>query len=78
MNQGADPDWVTVFLNAGAGLRWDRRDPATTGSHSMRIADLDGDGDPDLFGVNWNSEADPRGAPVEIWINELARAGKRQ
>jgi hypothetical protein len=77
MNQGADPDWVTVFLNAGAGLRWDRRDPATTGSHSMRIADLDGDGDPDLFGVNWNSEADPRGAPVEIWINELARAGRR-
>ena len=73
MNQGADPDWVTVFLNLGRGLNWERRDPASTGSHSMRIADLNGDGLPDLFGANWNSEADPRGAPVEIWINDWRR-----
>ncbi len=74
MRQGDDPDLVAVFRNHGKGGSWERVDIADTGSHSMRIADLNGDGAPDLFGANWNTEADPRGAPVEIWLNEWHKA----
>ena len=74
MRQGDDPDLVAVFRNRGKGGSWERVDIADTGSHSMRIADLNGDGAPDLFGANWNTEADPRGAPVEIWINGWHKA----
>jgi len=69
MNQGDDPDLVSIFLNLGKGASWKRIDIATSGSHSMRPADLNGDGHVDLFGANWNMKLDPRGAPVEIWIN---------
>jgi len=70
MNQGDDPDLVCVFLNLPNESAWRRIDIAATGSHSMRLADLNGDGRIDLFGANWNAALDPRGAPVEIWINQ--------
>ncbi len=69
MNQGDDPDLVLAFLNGGRGESWRRIDIASTGSHSMRLADLNADGRVDLFGANWNGDLDPRGAPPEIWIN---------
>ncbi len=76
MNQGDDPDLVLAFLNGGRGESWRRVDIASTGSHSMRLADLNGDGRVDLFGANWNAALDPRGAPPEIWINRVAGSTK--
>lgn len=62
---------VGVYLNVRAGSEWKRLTLAATGSHNIRLSDFDGDGAPDVFGVNWNSETDPRRAPVEIWRNKL-------
>ncbi|MCW5978650.1 MAG: VCBS repeat-containing protein [Bryobacteraceae bacterium] len=61
MHQGEDPDEVRIYFNRGKGARWSPLVLATTGSHSMRIVDVDGDGDKDLFGANH------RGNVIELW-----------
>lgn len=63
MHQGEDPDEVIIYFNLGEGQSWNKQVLATTASHSMRIADIDGDGDMDLYGANW------RGRSVEMWEN---------
>jgi hypothetical protein len=63
MLQGKDPDEVKIYVNCGGGRSWVKQVIATTGSHSMRIADLDGDGDSDLYGANH------QGHTVEVWQN---------
>jgi len=68
MHQGADPDEVKVYWNGGAGAAWTKQVLAATGSHSMRLADLDGDGDIDLAGANWSGGHQP----VELWANGAA------
>jgi FG-GAP-like repeat len=67
MHQGADPDEVKVFWNGGAGASWTKQVLAASGSHSMRLVDVDGDGDVDLFGANWSGPHQP----VELWRNGL-------
>jgi hypothetical protein len=62
MTQGADPDEVAVLFNNRTD-KWEKEVISTGGSHSMRIADIDGDGDPDIFGANWNDNI------IKIWIN---------
>jgi hypothetical protein len=52
MHQGKPPQEVVVYLNTGGGLQWKRQVIATTGSHDIVAADLDGDGRPDLLGAN--------------------------
>jgi hypothetical protein len=64
MTQGANPDEVAILYNHG-GNNWEKRVISTGGSHSMRITDIDNDGDPDLFGANWNDNI------VKIWMNNL-------
>jgi len=64
MQQGADPDEVSVHLNRGAGRKWSKNVLSTNGSHSMRIVDVDGDGRPDLYGANWRGSR-----VVELWRN---------
>lgn len=64
MQQGEDPDEIILFLNENGGTSWTRQVLSIAGSHSMRIADVDDDGDPDLFGGNW------RGDEVMLWRNE--------
>jgi hypothetical protein len=42
----------------------------TTGSHNLRLGDIDHDGDWDIVGANWNNESPTRGA-IELWRNHL-------
>lgn len=65
MHQGKSPQEVVVYLNAGGGLQWKRHVVATTGSHDIVAADLDGDGRRDLLGANHGGPFHP----VESWMN---------
>jgi len=65
MHQGKSPQEVVVYLNAGRGRNWKRQVIATTGSHDIVAADLDGDGRPDLLGANHGGPFQP----VELWRN---------
>jgi len=76
MHQSPDPDRVLVFLNDGGGLKWKKQVVATTGSHNLRLADLDRDGDMDIFGANWNSVPESGYAPVEMWRSLLRGEGR--
>jgi hypothetical protein len=42
-----------------------------SGSHNLRVGDIGGDGDIDIFGANWNDSA-PNSAVVEYWENTMA------
>jgi len=56
---------VMVYFNRGGGLEWERQIVATTGSHNVCVADIDGDGRPDIVGANWSGKYQP----VEMWRN---------
>ncbi len=70
MHQSSDPDEVSVYFN-DAGTSWSRQVVATSGSHNVRVGDVGGDGDLDIFGANWNDGA-PNSAVVEMWENRTA------
>jgi hypothetical protein len=71
MHQSADPDEVSIYRNEGGGLAWAQQVIGTMGSHNLRIADIDADGDVDVVGVNWHESA-ADGAAVTLWRNGLA------
>ncbi len=71
MHQSPDPDRVLVYLNTGGGLKWKKQVVASTGSHNLRLADFDRDGDLEIFGANWKSAPEAKFAPVEMWRNRL-------
>lgn len=67
MHQGADPDEVRIYLNLdGKGTKWRKQVVSTSGSHCARLADLDNDGDVDIFGANWS-----RSGQVDLWENMI-------
>jgi len=66
MEQSQDPDEVSVYLNIGNGSGWSQQVVAQTGSHNIRLDDIDNDGDLDIFGVNWKGVNS-----VDLWRNEL-------
>lgn len=68
MEQGRDPDEVIVFANDGTNETWTKQVIATTGSHSMRLVDVDLDGDLDLFGANH------QGQQVDLWLNRVVES----
>jgi hypothetical protein len=68
MSQGVGNFGVTLFLNADAGLSWNKQVLSTDGSHSMRIADINKDGYPDLFGANCCAQI-TADQSVKLWIN---------
>lgn len=74
MHQSPDPDDVAVYLNGGRAASWRKQVIAGSGSHNVRLVDLDRDGDLDVFGANWDEGA-PNGAVFELWRNELGAAG---
>jgi hypothetical protein len=65
MHQGEDPDEVSVLLNESSGREWRKQVISTSGSHDIVVADVDGDGDLDIFGANHAGAA-----PVELWRND--------
>lgn len=65
MMQGEDPDEVSIYRNLGKGENWEKQVIYTGGSHSMRLVDLDGDGDIDMYGANWRNDN-----RVHLWINQ--------
>lgn len=67
---------VGFFLNKGDGKSWKLQVVAKTGSHNIRIADIDKDGDIDVVGANWDTKNDPNHAPLEIWRSLLNNGGK--
>ena len=62
MNQGGDPDEVKVYRNDGGAFT--KVVISEGGSHSMRVVDVDLDGDLDLFGANWQSNQ------VDLFVNQ--------
>lgn len=72
MHQGDDPDEVCVLFNGGPGRPWSRTVLSETGSHDIVAADLDGDGDPDLFGANHAQVY-----PLEWWENLHVRPNEK-
>lgn len=50
----------------GRGTRWARQVIDNTGLHNGVVADIDGDGDFDIFGSNWAGNP-----PLRVWINRL-------
>ena len=69
MHSGKPPTEVKIYVNQDFGSSWYKEVLSTKGSHSMRIVDIDGDGDPDLFGANFSGE---RQNP-ELWINVICK-----
>lgn len=65
MREGADPDEVALYRNEGRGAAWEKEVIGDRGSHGLRVADVDLDGDWDLFGANWDEEA----TRVSLWRN---------
>ncbi len=67
MHQGEDPDEVAIHLQRDrAGTLWYKHTLSTKGSHAMRIADVDDDGDQDIVGANWSGDYQA----VELWRNQ--------
>ncbi len=56
---------VIVYFNQGDGVKWVRQVVTETGSHNIWVADVDGDGRPDIVGANWSGDYQP----VEMWKN---------
>jgi hypothetical protein len=69
MHQGKAPAEVKIYFNQNSGRTWSKQVVSTKGSHNMRIVDIDGDGDPDLFGANWDGE----NQHPEVWINSTCK-----
>jgi hypothetical protein len=71
MHQGAAPQEVIVWFNVGQGARWSKYVVSTTGSHDIRLADLDGDGRPDILGANHSGSLQA----VQVWWNRTGQRG---
>jgi hypothetical protein len=56
---------VLVYENLGNDT-WQRMVVDTAGTHNGRIGDIDGDGDIDLIGKNYDGRK-----VVEVWLNTL-------
>jgi len=56
---------IMIYYNKGKGLDWELQVIGDTGSHSLCVADLDGDGKPDIMGANWTGSYQP----IDVWLN---------
>ena len=67
MEQSDDPDEVRIYYNSSKGSSWTKIIISDKGSHWNQFADIDADGDIDIFGANHGSKGPP---VVELWINQ--------
>jgi hypothetical protein len=67
MEQSNDPDEVRIYFNNGNGKSWTKKIISVKGSHWNQFADIDSDGDIDIFGANHGSKGIPK---VELWENK--------
>lgn len=64
---------LAVYYNvAGNGLTWQRQVVDTVGTHLAVVADLEADGDMDIYGANWTGNP-----PAYAWLNRLRCPGPR-
>lgn len=63
MIQGKYPHEVAILWN-NPEQDWQKQVISREGSHSMRMVDVDGDQDLDLYGANWQDDT------VKVWINQ--------
>ena len=66
MQQGVDPDEVAIYYYRGRD-NWEKQVISSSGSHSMRLHDFDGDGDMDVVGANFAEHV------VKMWVNGLIK-----
>ena len=72
MHQSTGSVEIGLYLNNRFGNDWSKRIIANAGSHNMRILDVDGDGDPDLFGANWSGPDQQ----ILLWVNQICSPAK--
>ena len=65
MEQGTDPDQVTIFINQDNGSNWQKQVLYEHGSHNMRIVDIGNNGTWDLYGANWINSTQ-----IDLWVNQ--------
>ena len=70
MHQSDTGDRVGIYYNKGGGLSWVLQVLSTQGSHNIAVADVEGDGDLDILGANWQISASDGGA-IKLWRNDL-------
>ncbi len=56
---------IIIYYNKGKGLEWEMQVIGNTGSHNLCIADINGDGKPDIMSANWTGSYQP----IEVWLN---------
>jgi hypothetical protein len=59
---------VTLFLQRKLPTEWIETIISTAGSHNAKIADVDGNGVPDIIGKNYEGDMRPR-----IWFGEITK-----
>ncbi|UCG51445.1 MAG: VCBS repeat-containing protein [Candidatus Latescibacterota bacterium] len=71
MHHGEDPDKVVVFESLDIlSNRWMEHVVSTVGSHNARVADVNGNGAPDIVGKNYEAGAEP--LRVDLWLSRNA------
>lgn len=66
--QQSEQKRVAIYYNNGGGNTWQERTLASAGSHNLAVGDIEGDGDIDILGANWNPYQTDGGA-INLWIN---------
>ncbi len=66
MHGRQDQKVVVIENEAARSNQWQVHVISNAGSHNARVGDLDGDGDPDIAGKNYEGDTRPR-----LWLNRI-------